>query len=65
MNRGEEDMTKTVLMNGAHLVLTQVALLICAFVLGYKMGWTPEYTASVAVGIQMGVGGWIVRGWFC
>jgi hypothetical protein len=27
MNRGEEDMTKTVLMNGAHLVLAQVALM--------------------------------------
>jgi hypothetical protein len=58
-------MNKAIVLNGLGLVGVLSAVMLVGVVIGYVVGWTPEYTASVVVGVQMGATGWIVRGWFC
>jgi len=58
-------MTKAIVLNGLELVGSLSAVMLVGVVIGYGMGWTAEYTASVLLAVQMGVAGWIVRGWFC
>ena len=58
-------MTKAIILNGLELVGSLMFILVAGAVLGHAIGWTPEFVASVVVGVQAGVAGWIVRGWFC
>jgi hypothetical protein len=58
------DTQKTILLNAIGFVGSQAALLLAGVVVGYAVGWTPEFTASVVVAAQMAVAGWTIRGWF-
>jgi hypothetical protein len=57
-------MTKAIIINGLTLVGSLMFILVAGAVIGYWMGLTPHFAASVIVGIQMGVAGWIAGSWF-
>lgn len=56
---------KTILANGIGFIGSQAAILVVGTVIGYAIGWTPEFIASVVAGVQMGVAGFTIRGWMC
>jgi hypothetical protein len=55
--------TKTFVTNAIEFVGAQAAVLLAGTIIGYVVGWTPEYTAEVIVAAQCALGGWMVRGW--
>jgi hypothetical protein len=55
--------SKTFILNAIEFIGTQAAILVAGAVIGYAIGWTPEFSASVVVAVQMGVAGWTIRGW--
>jgi hypothetical protein len=45
------------------IVTMMLATTIIGLLIGWYFGWEPEFTASFVVAVQMGVGGWTIRGW--